>query len=588
MTIRSTLLISYIIITLLSALLFSLMVFVHLRDTLHVNTENMLKAQAASLIHHIDSELFERMKDLVLWQRLEVMQDLHTRDVDKRLAQFFHELSAGYGGVYGQLFATDNQQQIIAASSPDMIGQIYPTLPDWQIIDFNQHRIAVKAIERTPEFLYLSITLPDAFTRETLGILYAGLEWSEIIRQMTTPLAEVHTNALLLDHNNRILAMLGNFGDRFKRFQQWPGHWPQFTQAKGAFTLSADEEPFPTQLAGYARSKGYLTFPGFGWTMVVFQPEAYELSKITRLWGVLLLFLGLTLLLGMALAWWMSKRLARPIVQLAGFTREFMTGRAVTFPDIHADGEIGELSDQFGAMIAHLEQSRRDVVRATKLAVVGEMAASLAHEVRTPLGILQSSAQLLQREPNLSDVGQEMIGFILTETRRMNQLVTLLLECARPRPPNYQRHDLADIIEHTLNLLKTKADSKGVTLTMTCPDRPISIMCDKDHLTQLFLNLIMNALQHITPDGEIQVIVQAQDECWHCQVCDTGPGIADDLKERIFEPFYTGREQGIGLGLTVVQQIVLAHHGQIQVTDHQPTGACFVMTLPMQQTESER
>ncbi len=231
-------------------------------------------------------------------------------------------------------------------------------------------------------------------------------------------------------------------------------------------------------------------------------------------------------------------------------------------------------------MIDNLEQSRQDIVRIAKLAVIGEMAASMAHEVRTPLGILRSSAQMLQREAGLSEIGQEMTEFILSETQRLNQLVSALLDCAKPRPPEFALQDLNLIIEHTIQLLQTQAENKSITVTLY-PDAVNAVLyCDKDQIIQVYLNLIMNALQHVEPGGRIELRVQVLDNEIQSRVCDSGPGIPDSHKDKIFEPFFTRREQGIGLGLTVVQQIVLAHEGRIFVSDHEGGGACFHVVLP--------
>jgi signal transduction histidine kinase len=129
----------------------------------------------------------------------------------------------------------------------------------------------------------------------------------------------------------------------------------------------------------------------------------------------------------------MAHRIAAPIIQLARFTREFMLDPKTAPPLIKASGEIAELNEQFMLMVSNLEQSQQDRVRMAKFAVIAEMAATMAHEIRTPLGILRSSAQILRREKNLSPIAAEMIGFISSETTRLNQLVSSLLESSRPR-----------------------------------------------------------------------------------------------------------------------------------------------------------
>jgi len=211
------------------------------------------------------------------------------------------------------------------------------------------------------------------------------------------------------------------------------------------------------------------------------------------------------------------------------------------------------------------------------------MAASMAHEVRTPLGILRSSAQMLQREEKLSDVGREMTEFVISETDRLNALVTTLLDSARPRPPEFSRYDLHRIIEHTVDLLKTKAADKRIALTMQFDAAEPILLCDRDQLIQVFLNLIMNAIQHTPEGGRIVVATASCGDSIEATVCDNGPGIPHAEHKKVFEPFVSHRQGGIGLGLTVVQQIVSAHRGRIIAADNPAGGTCFRIELPLKE-----
>ena len=176
------------------------------------------------------------------------------------------------------------------------------------------------------------------------------------------------------------------------------------------------------------------------------------------------------LLMGLWISSRVADRIASPIVTLTAFTRGFRQGES-SLPALpsRATAEVDELHRAYAEMIQALEQSREQIVRAGKPAVVGEMAAIMAHEVRTPLGILRNSAQLLQRQPELGEREQELIGYIFSETERLNCLVTLLLECARPTPPDFRPHDLHAIIDAVLNLLASRAEKAGVALSWVVP-----------------------------------------------------------------------------------------------------------------------
>lgn len=514
-----------------------------------------------------------------------MMQEIRTRDVDKRLSQFLDELHVGYDGVYQQLLVTNQQQEIIASSDQQLLGNRLPPLSPWLQIQLNTQTLTLHPLDILNKRLNFSISIPDNFQSGELGKLYAGFDWGEVFDLLTAPsplgLTNYTSYAVLVDDQLRVIAQSYGLRDKVPPFTPLPAQWP--VQANnGAFNTRLDILEHPDVLIGYAQSAGYRNFKGFGWRVLIIQPNEHAFASIWQLWKTLLLFFGLALGLGLLISLWISATIANPIIKLTEFTRNFMQGKEHTPPIIKASGEIGELNRQFGHMIDNLEQSRQDVVRVAKLAVIGEMAASMAHEVRTPLGILRSSAQMLQRETGLSDVGKEMLGFLLSESDRLKELITTLLECARPKLPDFSEQDFNAILEHTCALVNAQAEKKSLQISLALTNQISICRCDRDQMIQVFLNLILNAIQHTPPNGLILVSTQIQSNQIHIRIHDTGAGVPDDLKTRVFEPFFTRRESGIGLGLTVVQQIVSAHQGKIFITDNPDGGACFHVLLPTQ------
>jgi signal transduction histidine kinase len=585
MTIRYTLLISYVLISLTSVLLITLMIFAHLRELLHTEIETKLQSQAATVMQHIDTTLFERMQNITNWSHLEVMQEIRSRDVDKRLAQFLNELHTGYNGVYQQIFVV-NQNRDIIANSDQVISQAqFPVTEPWLQTTLNNQILSLLELDSYGNRLVFSTPIIDSFQQGNLGILYAVFDWQEIFLLMTAPYPMSPSNivsyALLVDDQGRVIARSAGVQNKVPAFYRIPKNWPLKLTENGAFSANVDFLDNREMFIGYAHSKGYRNFLGFGWHLIIMQPNEHAFASVWKLWQTLLMFLGLTLLLGILMSFWISAKIANPIIKLAEFTRDFMQDKEKQPPVLKASGEVAELNNQFIKMIGNLEQSRQDVVRVAKLAVIGEMAASMAHEVRTPLGILRSSAQMLQRESELSEIGKEMIGFILSESQRLNDLVTTLLKCARPSMPDFAQHEIKSIIEHTVNLLQAQADAKYITLTVDKSLESHLINGDRDQLTQVFLNLIINGLQHTPEHGDILISAKSIGLTLDICVCDNGAGVSNALKQTVFEPFYTGRHDGIGLGLTVVQQIVLAHQGKIYITDNPSGGACFHVELPL-------
>jgi two-component system, NtrC family, sensor histidine kinase HydH len=289
------------------------------------------------------------------------------------------------------------------------------------------------------------------------------------------------------------------------------------------------------------------------------------------------------MLLAFLASHWISGRIANPLLGLTEWVRKVRHFEKQMPPQVGGTVEIRELEAAFSEMLQDLELSREHVIQATKLAVVGEMAAIMAHEVRTPLGILSASAQMLQREEALSPEGNEMTQFILDESARLKKLVTTLLECARPREPQMRQHNIHDLVLHTIELLATQADKKQLHIEQQLHAQHPIIVCDSELLTQVFLNLLLNAIQIVPDNGIIRIRSTSLPQHINIEISDNGPGISADDYQRLFDPFFTKREGGIGLGLTVTRQIVLAHQGKLSATQSEWGGACFILQLPITQ-----
>jgi len=156
-------------------------------------------------------------------------------------------------------------------------------------------------------------------------------------------------------------------------------------------------------------------------------------------------------------------------------------------------------------MVRDIAQSQQKLVRASKLAAVGEMSAVIAHEVRTPLGILRSSAQILLREKQVSAEGRELLGFIESETERLNRLISAMLDTARPRAASYSDVDMHELVHECVAMLSGQAQARGVVVSESPASQQAQIRCDKEQMTQVLLNILMNGLQILKPGGRIDI-----------------------------------------------------------------------------------
>jgi two-component system sensor histidine kinase HydH len=228
-----------------------------------------------------------------------------------------------------------------------------------------------------------------------------------------------------------------------------------------------------------------------------------------------------------------------------------------------------------------------------RLAALGEMAAGVAHEIRNPLGSIKASAQYLSETADQPEGRREFLDIIVDEVDRLNRVVSSFLDYARPAHTDPDPIRVNSAVQLTLQFLRPECDAAEVGLHITMdPDLP-KVRIDIEHLRQVLINLVQNAMQAMTGGGDIYVETRVQDRFrigggarrWaQISVRDTGPGIAPGLLANLFVPFVTTKQQGTGLGLAISQRIVSEAGGRIDVRSREGVGTTFVVLLPAEQS----
>jgi signal transduction histidine kinase len=231
--------------------------------------------------------------------------------------------------------------------------------------------------------------------------------------------------------------------------------------------------------------------------------------------------------------------------------------------------------------------AQTELVRKTRMAAMGQLAAVVAHEARNPLGAVSNCVQLLRGNPHITGEDAELLAIVQTETQRLNDIVSDFLAFGRPRPPQFQAVHLHDVIAATLAALRRddRCPESVAFATKFDPDVPV-IRGDPDQLRQVFWNLFLNAVEVMPRGGELRVETRHSPPRVDVVVHDSGPGIAASVLPRIFEPFFTTRAAGTGLGLAIVQRIVEEHGGEIAVNSEQGVGTWFTLSLAVQPKNS--
>ena len=214
---------------------------------------------------------------------------------------------------------------------------------------------------------------------------------------------------------------------------------------------------------------------------------------------------------------------------------------------------------------------------ADHLASLGKLSAQLAHEIRNPLASMRGAAQLLGTGPGADDASARLSGILIRESDRLSALVDDFLRFARPPPPRLQKIDLAKLVGETVEMLRKDPLASGSTLEAEGPQ--VDALGDADQLRQVLINLIRNALLAVQPSGRVKVSVMLVDGLPQFQVWDSAGKIPPADLSRIFEPFYTTRDGGTGLGLSTAHSIVRSHGGSIAVTSSPEIGTTFVVGL---------
>lgn len=236
---------------------------------------------------------------------------------------------------------------------------------------------------------------------------------------------------------------------------------------------------------------------------------------------------------------------------------------------------------------AQLEQTNRQLLAAEKelarterLAELGMLSAGVAHEINNPLAIIRGNAELLQLSLPLGSDSQEEIGEILTQTGRINRIVSSLLTLARQERRQISTFALNDLLDEILDQIGHQIALDDCTIERTYHDLDLQLQGDREQLRQVFTNLIVNGLQAMEGRGRLTISAGHSEGMQVITVADTGPGIAPEHQERLFTPFYTTKQHGTGLGLAVSWGIVRNHGGTIEVQSAPGYGARFTVRLP--------
>ena len=221
------------------------------------------------------------------------------------------------------------------------------------------------------------------------------------------------------------------------------------------------------------------------------------------------------------------------------------------------------------------------MLRAEKMAAAGRLTASIAHEVNNPLQSVQNCLHLAGRDDLPPEKRKEYFELARNELERLMKTMQRMLDFYRPGATSVKRVDVLDLLKHVLSLTSQQLSQRQIQVTTDLPDSLPAIYAVSSQIQQIFFNLILNSFDAMPAGGDLKISARELNQGVEMTFQDNGPGIPQDRRNNIFEPFFSTKEGGTGLGLTVSYNIVTAHGGTLDLTNQKDSGACFRLFLPM-------
>ena len=309
--------------------------------------------------------------------------------------------------------------------------------------------------------------------------------------------------------------------------------------------------------------------------------EAIAEAKQTLTWYMLstaVLVIGLVALISHLI----GRNLTNPIKVLVDSTARVATGDLDEQCELKTHDEIGDLAAAFNQMTQDLKKSRDQLIQAERLATAGKMSASFAHEIRNPLSSMRMLAQMLMQKPEMSqEQHQQSLRYILEEIERIDSIVKGLMDFARPATLNLEQQSLTPVLQAVLDLMEANLAHHKIQLVLDLSPETPEIQFDSDKLKQAFMNIVLNAMEAMPQGGVFKVSTLMENNSVLIKVEDTGVGIPEEDLEHLFEPFFTRKTRGTGLGLANVKRILEEHGGSVEIESIPSEGTRVSLWLPV-------
>jgi signal transduction histidine kinase len=299
--------------------------------------------------------------------------------------------------------------------------------------------------------------------------------------------------------------------------------------------------------------------------------------------------------LGLILGWFIARIIINPIYKLVLKVRDAAGSEMVEHIRMSPGKELEELDEHINRLIRRINKAHEDLQKnrllleqSNKFAAIGKIAPALAHEIRNPLTSVKLLIYTMMQEEDLSKEKLHDFEIISHEISRVEGFLQKFLKYARPAKPQIQSVEIEPVIQEVLYLMSAQLKQNNIQVMENYSTNGTFIQVDPDMIKQILMNLILNAIESMGNKGEMNILTrikpdQKNKQFMEISISDSGPGIPQEIVDTLFDPFVKGKDQGIGLGLSISQRIAEQHQGWISAANNSDKGASFIIHLPVKQ-----
>lgn len=418
---------------------------------------------------------------------------------------------------------------------------------------------------------------------EFAGVVAIDLDFDRLLRIVENVRVGAGGYAFMVDDRGRLAAH-----PRYRPYALDLETYPEPSLHALARKMAAGGSALATyRFDGEEKVAAFAPIQGLKWSLAVTIPTAEFMKEARAVRTRVLQVVFATLLFALAGVSILSYFMLRPVRNLVTATQRLATGDLRQEIPVESRDELGELTRTFNAMLKNLAKSQDELVRSEKLISLGRLSAGMAHEIRNPLNAMKGAVALLQRRRPEDPLIVEYTRLIAEEIDRLNVFVTEFLYFARQSPPRLEATDLNRLVLMTQRLFTEQAQNKGVRFHNRLSAELPPVPADANQVEQVLVNVLINALDALPDGGDITFSTavvsegDAADPAVRLEIRDNGAGIPPAELKNIFDPFFSTKDTGTGLGLPLSLGIIENHGGRITVTPRETTGTKVTIELPL-------